>query len=61
MILCLSSQRREGGAEESFPVRCLNVTFQFTEFLQISLLICDVSLFSDQVSIVFFSMDNLRG
>ena len=55
MILCLSSQRRGGGggAEESFPVRCFNVTFQFTEFLQISLLICDVSLFSDQVSDVF--------
>ena len=54
MILYLSSQRR--GGEESFPVTCFNVTFQFTEFLQISLLICDVSPFS-----MFFSMDNLRG
>ena len=53
MILYLSSQRRGGGAQESFPVTCLNVTFQFTEFLQISLLICDVSPFSDQVFDVF--------
>ena len=52
--------KKGGRAEESFPVRHLNVTFQFTESLQISLLICDVSPFSDQVSVVFFSMDNLR-
>ena len=67
LILCLSSQRRGGGggggggAEESFPVRFLNVTFQFTELLQISLLICDVSPFLDQVFRCFFSMNNLRG
>ena len=54
MILYLSSRRGGGGgggggggAQESFPVTCLDVTFQFTEILQISLLICDASPFSD--------------
>ena len=63
LILCLSSQRRGrgGGAEESFPVRFIDVTFQIIELLQISLLICDVSPFSNQVFRRFFSMDNQRG
>ena len=46
---------------ESFPVRFINVTFQIIELLQISLLICDVSPFSNQVFHCFFSMDNPRG
>ena len=50
-----------GGAEESFLVRFINGTFQIIEFLQISLLICDASPFSNQVFRRFFSMDNLRG
>ena len=50
-----------GGAEESFPVRFINVTFQIIKLLQISLLICNVSPFSNQVFRRFFSMDNLRG
>ena len=64
LILCLSSQRRGGGegwAEESFPVRFINVTFQLTDLLQFSLLICDVSPFSNQFFRRFFSVDNLRG
>ena len=52
---------KKGGSEELFPVRFFNVTFQFIELLQNSLLICDVSPFSDQVFCRFFRMDNLRG
>ena len=46
-----------GGAEESFQVRCLNVTFQFTEFF------CSYVTYprSQTRFPLFFSMDNLRG
>ena len=50
-----------GGSRGIFPVRFINVTFQIIELLQISLLICDISPFSNQVLRRFFSMDNLRG